>query len=363
MMNNSAHKNGMLDFVTGKYGWQKDTAALYPLGNGLINTTWKLIVPGHEFVVQKVNQHVFPDPVSIDRNLNILSDYIFKNYPEYPFVAPVKATDGSTLVKNDDQEYFRVFPFISGSHAKDVVATANQAHEAAGTFGKFTRILSGLDTKKLYPTILDFHNLDLRYQQFNQAVINGNADRIREGKKLISYLGANATIVSRYQELCNSADFRLRTTHHDTKISNVLFNDSDTAICVIDLDTVMPGYFISDVGDMMRTYLSPVGEEEQDFSLIAVRDEFYEAIVSGYSAQMQDELTIEEKNSFFYAGTFMIYMQALRFLTDYFNDDRYYGARYPAHNLVRAGNQVTLLQRLFEKQDQFVHAGRKRQLN
>ena len=363
MMNNRPQNDGMLDFVTGKYGWQRDTAALYPLGNGLINTTWKLIVPSHEFVLQKVNHHVFADPVSIDKNLNLLSDYLHKHYPEYPLVAPVKATDGSTLVMNDNQEYFRVFPFVSGSHSKDVVETAGQAHEAAGMFGKFTRVLSGLDTKELHRTIPDFHNLDLRYQQFNQAITNGNTDRIREGEKLIRYLQSNATIVSRYRQLCNSTHFRLRVTHHDTKISNVLFNDSDRGLCVIDLDTVMPGYFISDVGDMMRTYLSPVGEEEQDFSKITVRDEFYEAIVSGYSAQMRDELTAEERDSFFYAGTFMIYMQALRFLTDYFNDDRYYGAQYPAHNLARAGNQVTLLQRLFEKQNHFLHAGRKRQLN
>lgn len=119
---------------------------------------------------------------------------------------------------------------------------------------------------------------------------------------------------------------------------------------MIDLDTVMPGYFISDVGDMMRTYLSPVSEEEKDFDKIEVRDAYYKAIVQGYLEQMNDELTQVEKEHFFYSGLFMIYMQALRFLTDHLNNDRYYGAKYEGHNLVRAQNQAVLLKRLLEKE-------------
>ncbi|MEZ5027700.1 MAG: hypothetical protein R2765_02815 [Ferruginibacter sp.] len=132
-----------------------------------------------------------------------------------------------------------------------------------------------------------------------------------------------------------------------------MFDEAGKGLCVIDLDTVMPGYFISDVGDMMRTYLSPVSEEEKDFRKINIRDDFYEAIVKGYYRQMKDELTQTEKKYFFYSGTFMIYMQAIRFLTDYLNNDIYYGAKYPGHNLVRAGNQAVLLQRLLEKEKTF----------
>ncbi|HYK56947.1 MAG TPA: aminoglycoside phosphotransferase family protein, partial [Flavisolibacter sp.] len=135
------------------------------------------------------------------------------------------------------------------------------------------------------------------------------------------------------------------------KISNVLFDSEGKGICVIDLDTVMPGYFISDVGDMMRTYLSPVSEEETDFSKIIIREEFYKAIVQGYYSEMKEELTETEKQYFFYAGKFMIYMQALRFLTDHINDDVYYGAKYEGHNFARAHNQVILLQQLIRKQD------------
>ena len=131
----------------------------------------------------------------------------------------------------------------------------------------------------------------------------------------------------------------------------MLFNNNDKGLCVIDLDTVMPGYFISDVGDMIRTYLSPVSEEEKDFSKIQIRDEYFKAIAEGYLTEMNDELTATEKEHFVYAGKFMIYMQALRFLTDYLNDDIYYGSKYEGHNFIRANNQLTLLNRLIEKEN------------
>jgi hypothetical protein len=120
---------------------------------------------------------------------------------------------------------------------------------------------------------------------------------------------------------------------------------------VIDLDTVMPGYFISDVGDMMRTYLSPVNEEEKDFSKIEIRENYFKSIWDGYMCQMKNELNEEEKRHFIYSGKFMIYMQALRFLTDHLNDDVYYGAKYEGQNFVRAGNQMVLLERLIEKEN------------
>ena len=131
----------------------------------------------------------------------------------------------------------------------------------------------------------------------------------------------------------------------------MLFNSKNKGLCVIDLDTVMPGYFISDIGDMMRTYLSPAGEEETDFNKVQVREEYFEAIVNGYLSEMQDELSMVEKEYFIYAGKFMIYMQALRFLTDYLNNDIYYSAKYDLHNLNRTINQLTLLDKLVEKEE------------
>jgi Ser/Thr protein kinase RdoA (MazF antagonist) len=157
-------------------------------------------------------------------------------------------------------------------------------------------------------------------------------------------------IVEVFRKIKADPLFRTRVTHHDTKISNVLFDASGKGICVIDLDTLMPGYFISDLGDMMRTYLSPVSEEEKDTAHIFIRDDFYQAILEGYMDEMKDELTDKEKDHSFYSALFMTYMQALRFLTDYLKMDQYYHPSYPEHNLVRAGNQSILLQRMLERE-------------
>ena len=342
-------ENVTLRDVLDEYGINEH-AGVEPFGTGLINNTWIVKEAGQKFILQRINVNVFKEPGAIASNIDYLARYIKKIHPEYKFAAPVAASNGDTMICKENG-YYRMFVFIEGSHTIDVVETAHQAHEAAKQFGRFTRILDGIDVNNLKITIPDFHNLSLRYSQFLKAIENGAVKRKEQATSLINELLNHSTIVREYDRIIGDKNFIKRVTHHDTKISNVLFDEDDKGICVIDLDTVMPGYFISDVGDMMRTYLSPVSEEESDFSKIEIREDFYEAIVNGYYNEMKDVLTAAEGQHFFYAGCFMIYMQALRFLTDFLNNDIYYGEKYPAHNLVRAGNQAALLQRLLEKKD------------
>jgi Ser/Thr protein kinase RdoA (MazF antagonist) len=330
------------------YGFKPERVEARSFGTGLINHTWKVQTAEAAFILQTINQNVFPDPPDIANNIDAVGDYLKQHEPEYYFVRPVKTLEGNSMVFSENQ-YFRMFPFVKGSHAKTVVGNASEAFEAAKQFGNFTRLLSGFETKSLHITLPDFHNLTLRYKQFEEALINGDQDRINASKNIIKELQFHSDIVRTYQSILLNPDFKQRSTHHDTKISNVLFNDANEGICVIDLDTLMPGYFISDVGDMMRTYLCPVSEEEKDFAKIEIRIDFYHAIVKGYSEAMSDELTETEKQYFFYAGKFMIYMQALRFLTDHLNNDCYYGARYEGQNYIRAGNQMMLLEKLIAK--------------
>lgn len=331
------------------YGFTNGTAAIKPFGTGLINHTWKVRYNNDDYILQRINDNVFKEPSFITSNIGLLASYLKQQHPEYFFVAPVKTTDGKEMVHLEKEGYFRMFPFVTGSHSKDVLETPGQAYEAAAQFGKFTKLLDGIPTDQLKVSIPDFHNLSLRYQQFLTALKTGNTERINATKDLTIELLGHSKIVSKYEHIVGNNNFKLRVTHHDTKISNVLFDDADKGLCVIDLDTVMPGHFISDVGDMMRTYLSPVTEEEKDFSKIEIREAFYHAIVAGYYDEMKEVLTETEKHYFFYAGTFMIYMQAIRFITDYLNNDIYYGSAYPGQNLVRAGNQTILLNQLLEK--------------
>jgi Ser/Thr protein kinase RdoA (MazF antagonist) len=336
------------------FGLTEKKVKLEAFGSGLINSTWKVTTTSDEYILQRLNNLVFSEPEDIAYNISLIATYLKQHYPDYSFAAPITSDDGASLVYLENEGFFRLFPFVRGSYAKEVVETATEAYEAAVQFGRFTHLLSGLDTAQLKITIPSFHDLSLRYRQFMLALEKGNADRIIESDVLIKKVMDSKSIADQYQQIKANPDCKLRVTHHDTKISNVLFNKDGNGLCVIDLDTVMPGYFISDVGDMMRTYLSPVSEEESDFSKIEIRASIFEAIVQGYYSEMKAELTEAEKQLFFYAGKFMIYMQAIRFLTDYLNDDVYYGARYEKQNFIRASNQLVLLEKLCKKENELV---------
>ena len=328
-----------------------ETCRIEPLTSGLINKTWKVIDGEQQYILQQINNHVFKKPFDLATNIRLIDEYLKVRSPEYLFVSPLRNIHDQDLIHEKDDGYFRLFPFIKGSHTVNVVTTPEQSFEAAFQFGKFTQLLSQFDVKKLHITIPDFHNLTLRYNQFEKALETGNAKRIKESYALIGDIKDRKVIVEEFEKLQKHPDVRQRVMHHDTKISNVLFDEHGKGMCVIDLDTIMPGYFISDVGDMMRTYLSPANEEEKDFKGITVREDFFRAIVHGYLSTMKAELTPTERSLILYSGLFMIYMQALRFLTDYFNNDVYYGARYEDHNLIRAGNQIDLLKKMEEKKE------------
>jgi len=306
----------VMEEILFQFGLNQEEYQVQSFGNGLINATWKIEDKqgNPKFILQKVNQQIFKQPWDIASNTRLIDNYLKQRFPEYLFVSPVASTAGDDLVKIDDG-FYRLFPFIANSHTIDVVEEPQQAYEAARHFARFTKYLSGFDAEQLKITLPDFHNLSLRYQQFERALETGNPERIARSKELIAAIKQNKRIVDEF-EICKTG-FTKRVTHHDTKISNVLFNAAGKGLCVIDLDTVMPGYFISDVGDMMRTYLCPVSEEEKDYSKIIIRKEFYNAIVNGYLSEMSAVLTDTEKPYFHYAGEFMIYMQAIRFLTDH----------------------------------------------
>lgn len=343
----------MLQKVLQTYGLDFSAWEVKSFGSGLINNTWKVSRYDDDvsYILQRINQHVFKSPEDIAHNIRIIGAYLAEHHPDYFFVRNLYTGDGADIFFMEGEGYFRMVPFVKKSHTVDVVQTPRQAFEAAKQFGRFTHLLNGFPVNELKVTIPDFHNLSLRYQQFLQSLQSGNAVRIEKTKEEINWLKAHDNIAKRFDAMKKNPDFKLRVTHHDTKISNVLFDEQDKGLCVIDLDTVMPGYFISDVGDMMRTCLSPVSEEEKDFSKIEIRDEYYKAIVEGYTGGMENELSSAEKAAFFDAACYLIYMQALRFIADHLNNDEYYGARYEGHNFIRGSNQINLLKRLLEKED------------
>jgi hypothetical protein len=328
----------MMQSIFEQYGWENATA--FPLTQGLINQTFEVHSLQGDFILQNINSQVFKDPFAIDYNIKAIGQYYNLNKQDQLFTHLVPTLRGETLIEWEGK-YYRAFKKIDGI-ALDVLTTASQANAAANQFGQFTASLIEFPIAQLKVTIPQFHDLALRYHQFEQALVHGDANRISQAKDAILFLQSHQVYVKKWLHFTGHQDAQLRVTHHDTKISNVLFKDQ-AAICVIDLDTTMPGYFISDVGDMCRTYLCPVNETCQDLNLIKVLPERWTAIQNGYLEAMGEFLTNFEKDHFAFSGQSIIYMQALRFLTDYLQLDQYYRVERPDQNLDRTLNQNQLL--------------------
>lgn len=336
-----------MESIFNQYGWS--VIEVKQLHQGLINSTYSITTNQADFILQTVNHHIFKDPLAIDANINSIGKFLEQQAPDYDFTHLIPTINGKTLVEWEGK-FYRAFKKMKG-YSLSVLDNSTQAKEAASQFGKFTQVLSEFNIRNLKITLPDFHNLSLRYYQFTEALIKGNANRIDSSKEAILFLQSFHNIVDKYEYFVQHPESLLRVTHHDTKISNVLFhneNGTEKAFCVIDLDTVMPGYFISDVGDMCRTYLCKVSEEEKDLNLIQIEKERWEFLKKGYLSQMQNTLSSIEIDHFIFSGQFMIYMQALRFLSDHLYNDSYYGAKYEGQNYVRATNQIELLKRFNE---------------
>jgi Ser/Thr protein kinase RdoA (MazF antagonist) len=325
------------------YGWE--VLGHEPIHQGLINSTYSIQTTTGEFIFQSINHNVFKTPKAIDNNINAISAYIKKHQENYLFTHLVPTQNGKTLIEWEGG-YYRAFHKLEG-YALSVLDNEHQVEEAAKQFAQFTLVLKHFDVNALQDTLTQFHDLNLRYHQFTEAIQNGDAKRIAATQEAIGFLKAHKNLVAIYDNFIHHQEVKKRVTHHDTKISNVLFNkvnEVEAAICVIDLDTVMAGHFISDVGDMCRTCLCAVSEEEKDVNKIKVDAKKWASLKKGYLHYMQSELSAFELDHFFYSGQFMIYMQALRFLTDHLNRDVYYGAHYEGQNLVRTLNQIQLLE-------------------
>lgn len=311
-------------------------------GSGLINATY-LLEAGKKYVLQKINTKVFTQPDIIAKNISNCAKFFKQNKSDYLFIVPILTKEGLAYYRSDN-ETWRLTPFIENSFTVDQLNNPAQAYEAAKAVGKFAAETNGIAIEGFGETIPRFHDLSYRYEEFLLALERGHAGRIKEEKRLIEQIKELSYICKTYEAIKNNPEIPIRIQHHDTKINNILFDKtSQKSVCLCDLDTVMPGYFISDLGDMMRTYLAVANEEVVDVEKVLVRPAFYQALLEGYLSEMKDILTEAEKSYVFYAGEFLIYMQALRFFTDYLNGDIYYGIKYPENNLNRTKNQLKLL--------------------
>jgi Ser/Thr protein kinase RdoA (MazF antagonist) len=318
------------------------------LGNGLINHTFKITDEKNNKVLllQQINKNVFKKPVEVQDNFIMLWQYKDGTNDVF-FPTPVQLKKNETLFIDKDGNYWRAFEFLNGTITLDVPHTAEQARATAQTFGQITAFLSSFNAESLHIVIPDFHNLSFRYRQFEKALAGAKPDRLQKAASLIEEVQSRKKYKDFYESIIQSSAFPKRVMHHDAKIANVLFDKkTGNVICAIDFDTTMPGYFFSDLGDMIRSMACSSDEHNTDFRKLHIRKDFYKAIVSGYLEVMNNYLTNEERKYIHSAGLLMIYMQAVRFIADYLNNDVYYQISYPEQNFDRGTNQITLLKNL-----------------
>jgi Ser/Thr protein kinase RdoA (MazF antagonist) len=322
-----------------------------PITEGLINHSYRVTNKNNGFtlVLQQINQHVFKEPAALQHNYEMLWRHLQAKESVFFIPAPIYFPGESALFCDTHDRYWRIFEFIKNTQTIHITEDPLQAGAVAKTFAGFTASFDDFETKNLNIPLPGFHDLSLRFDQFQKAIHNGNFQRLQKAAALLSEIRKREHYVSLYEVMISSGEFKRRVMHHDAKISNVLFDKTSGAvICPIDLDTAMPGYFFSDLGDMIRSMSCCKNEDSTELSDLCVRPALYSAIVEGYLSIMEKHLSASEKKYIHYAGLMMTYMQALRFCTDYLNGDIYYKIDYREQNIDRAMNQFTLLQQLEE---------------
>ena len=327
-------------------------------GNGHINDTYAVsdLSGERRWILQRVNHHVFPRIETLQRNVAIVSEtlrnrLVAEGDPEadrkYLYFYPCLDNPEKNYYF-DGENYWRVCRFIPESMSMSELTPAAARH-AGEAFGKFEEVLSVIPEGVLGETIEDFHSMPFRLRQLREAVAEDKAGRVAEVQDILDEIESRAEAMLIQEELYKQGKLPKRTIHCDTKVDNVLFDKSGTVLCVVDWDTVMPGFILSDVGDFIRTGVNFAPEDEPDLTKIGVNMEIYRAFVEGYLSSAGKFLNSTERSLIAYGGRLMTYMQTVRFLADYLNGDTYFKIHKPDHNLQRTRAQLRYLQCLEEK--------------
>ncbi|MEK9773656.1 MAG: aminoglycoside phosphotransferase family protein [Opitutae bacterium] len=323
-----------------------------PFGNGNVNDTFLVTTDtAHSYTLQRINHDVFKDPVSLMDNFARVTTHLAQKHEDghttLQTLVLVPAKDGSSYLTGEHGNYWRITEYVPNGLSLEVPETRKHAYEAARAFGDFQYQLSDLPGDPLIETIPDFHNTVSRYQAFNRAVEQDVCGRAGEVTDLISFAQENEHLAG----LIRYVDFPTRTVHNDTKLNNVLLHKkTGKGICVVDLDTVMPGCALHDFADLVRTAACSSEEDEPDISKIHFLPERFSALVDGYLAGVRDMLEPREIVRLAVAPQVITYELCLRFLTDFLQGDTYFKVKRPGHNFERARAQFQLLRSMQEHQ-------------
>ncbi|MBR4039428.1 MAG: aminoglycoside phosphotransferase family protein [Clostridia bacterium] len=336
-----------------------------PYGNGHINDTLCVIVHTAQgrkrYILQRVNSYVFPKPTNVIENIEkvtaYLKDIIEKEggNPERETLTLVKARDGKNYVIGEDGELWRMYLFVEETKSVDLPDTPELFALSGRAFGKFQQQLGGFDASVLHETIVDFHNTPARYAQLEDAIARNAAGRLELVSEEVAFCKKYEREVHTLLDALKAGEIPLRVTHNDTKLNNVLLDaESGEGVCVIDLDTVMPGLAAYDFGDSIRSGANTAAEDERDLSKVDISLDMFRAFAEGFLAEAGAALNQREKELLPMGAKLMTLECGMRFLADYLNGDKYFRIHRENHNLDRARTQFTLVRRMEEKWDEMM---------
>lgn len=334
-----------------------------PLGAGHINDSFKVSSGDNEYVLQKVNHAIFKDVPQLQNNIERVTTHIREKLEEQDVseidrkvLSFIPTHDGLLYYEDQDGNYWRLMHFVSDSKSYDTI-NPELAYRAGLAFGEFQQMLADLPGGELFETIPNFHNMEYRLEEFREAVTANRVGRISEVSDLVKEIEARATEMTEPERLHREGKLPKRTNHCDTKVNNILFDENDEVLCVVDLDTVMPGYVLSDFGDFMRTGANTGAEDDTNLDNVSIDLDIFEGYTKGYLKNAASFLTDVEIENLAFGAKLLTYMQTVRFLTDYINGDTYYKIKHGRHNLERSLAQFKLLQSMednFDKMQQIV---------
>lgn len=347
------HDSNLLISIASRFVDPTQISAIQPLGNGLINDTYKIMTTGQEqpkYVLQHINDKVFTNVELLQRNIETVTNHIRHKYEaagmsdiDRRVLHFVKADTGKTYVKVGE-EYWRVMDFIADSVTQEAI-TPQSAYDAGRSFGDFESLLA--DVKEPIGEIIpNFHNIEFRLHQLDEAIAADPAGRMKdlEVQDYVKKIKNLANEMSLSEQLYRAGKLPKRICHCDSKVNNMLFDRNGNVLCIIDLDTVMPSFVFSDFGDFLRSAANTGAEDDPDLDNIHFNMQIYNAFLEGYLEGTQSFLTPVERDLLPYAACLFPYMQAVRFFADYINSDTYYKVKYPEHNMVRTRAQWKLFE-------------------
>lgn len=318
--------------------------------SGHINDTYLICTNKKPFyILQKLNGNVFKNAKEVIKNKITISRFLLAN--KVNTIEFIETKNNAIYYKDENGNFWNLSIFIEDSKTIEKVASEKIALEAGKISGAFLGATNSF-TEQLFEVLPNFHSMSFRYQQFENALLNGNQDRIKECAELIYFISTVKQEMLALDHAIENKEIQKRVTHNDTKVSNVLFDKDNNAICMIDLDTVMLGIVHFDYGDALRTICNTAEEDEKDLKKVNFNIEYFKNYTTGFLNSTGKELTKNELKYLAVSPKIMTFIMAIRFLTDYLNNDIYYKISYKEHNLVRAKNQITLVEKIAEHQNE-----------